>query len=91
MVSSKPPPRHATPRGVAAWTCTRCGMNWAITLVNHGQRSAAYFEQLDATVEQLDATRSVLRQVITLADDAATLSDKSCGTGRFSQWKHAPP
>jgi hypothetical protein len=72
---------HATPRGVAAWTCTRCGMNWAITLVNHGQRSAAYFEQLDATVEQLDATRSVLRQVITLADDAATLSDKSCGTG----------
>jgi transposase-like protein len=64
----------STPRGVAAWTCTRCGMNWAVTLVNHGRR-AAYFEQLAGTVEQLGATRSVLRQVITLADDAATFPD----------------
>jgi hypothetical protein len=50
-------------------------MAWAISLVNHGQRPA-YFEQLAATVEQLGATRSVLRAVITLADDAATLSDQ---------------
>jgi hypothetical protein len=55
----------STPR-VAAWKC-RCGMAWAISLVNHGQRPA-YFDQLDAT-------RSVLRQVITLAGDSATLSD----------------
>jgi hypothetical protein len=62
-----------TPR-VAAWKC-RCGMSWAISVVNRGQR-AAYFEQLAATVEQLGATRSVLRAVITLADDAATLPSK---------------
>jgi hypothetical protein len=49
-------------------------MAWAISPVNHGQR-AAYFERLAATVEQLGATRSVLRQMITLADDAATLTD----------------
>jgi hypothetical protein len=42
-------------------------MAWAISPVNHGQRPA-YFEQLGAT-------RSVLRAVITLADDVATLSD----------------
>jgi hypothetical protein len=35
-----------------------------------------YFDHLAATVEQLGAARSMLRQVITLADDAATLSDK---------------
>jgi hypothetical protein len=64
----------STPR-VAAWKCTRCAIPWAISLVNHGQRPA-YFDQLAATVEQLGATRSVLRAVITLADDAATLSDQ---------------
>jgi hypothetical protein len=36
----------------------------------------SYCDRLAATVEQLGATRSVLRQVITLADDAATLSDE---------------
>jgi hypothetical protein len=60
---------------VTAWTCTRCGMDWAATLVNHGQR-LAYFEQLAATVEEIGRLRWLLRQVITLADDAATLSDK---------------
>jgi transposase-like protein len=65
----------STPRGVAAWTCTRCGMNWAVTLVNHGQRAAAYFEQLAATVEEIGRLRWLLRQVVTLADDAPTLTD----------------
>ena len=50
-------------------------MSWAISLVNHGQRPAC-FEQLAATIERLGATRSVLRAVVTLADDAATLSDQ---------------
>ena len=49
-------------------------MSWAISLVNHGQRPA-YFDRLAATVERLGATRSVLRAVITLADDSATLPD----------------
>ncbi len=63
-----------TPR-VAAWKCNTCGMSWAISLVNHGQWPA-YFELLAATIEQLGATRSVLRQVITLGDEAATLPDE---------------
>jgi transposase-like protein len=60
-----------TPPRVQAWTCTACRTNWAITTVN----PRPYFDRLAATVEQFGATRSVLRQLITLADDAATLSD----------------
>jgi ribosomal protein L37AE/L43A len=61
----------STPR-VAAWKCTRCGMSWAITVVN----PQPYFDRLAATVEQLGATRSVLRAVVTLADDAPTITDQ---------------
>jgi hypothetical protein len=35
-----------------------------------------YFDHLAATVEQLGAARSMLRQVCTLADDAATITDQ---------------
>jgi hypothetical protein len=64
-------------------------MNWAVTLVNHGQRPA-YFEQLAATVEEIGRLRWLQRQVITLADDAATLSarelrDRPDGAGRQAQ------
>jgi hypothetical protein len=59
-----------TPR-VASWKC-RYGMSWVITVVS----PQPYFDRLAATVEQLGATRSVLRAVITLADDAATLPDQ---------------
>jgi hypothetical protein len=48
-------------------------MNSAVTLVNRGQRPA-YFDQLAATVEEID--RWLLRQVITLADDAPGLTDE---------------
>jgi hypothetical protein len=64
-----------TPHGVTAWTCTRCGMNWAVTLVNHGQRPA-YFEQLAGTVEEIGRLRWLLRQIVMLADDAPGLSDE---------------
>jgi transposase-like protein len=60
----------APPR-VQAWSCTACRTDWAITVVT----PRPYFNRLAATVEQLGATRSVLRQVISLADDTATLSD----------------
>jgi hypothetical protein len=46
--------------------------DWAITTVN----PQPYFDCLAATVEQLGATRSVLRQVIMLADDAASHREK---------------
>jgi hypothetical protein len=35
-----------------------------------------YFDHLAATVEQLGAARSMLRQICTLADDAATITDQ---------------
>lgn len=57
-----------TPR-VTAWKCTRCGMSWAISRVNHGQRPA-YFEQLAAAVEEVERLRWTLAQVIAVADDA---------------------
>jgi hypothetical protein len=58
------------PPSVQAWTCTRCPTDWAITVVPR-----PYPDHLAATIEQLNGKRSVPRQVITLADDAATLSD----------------
>jgi hypothetical protein len=45
-----------------------------VTTVNPSPQP--YFDRLAATVEQLGATRSVLRQVIVLAGDAATLSNE---------------
>lgn len=57
---------------VQAWSCTACQTKWAITTVN----PQLYLDRLAATVEQLCATRSLLRQVLTLAEDAATLPDK---------------
>jgi hypothetical protein len=65
-------PTPGTSPRVQAWTCTACRTDWAITVVN----PQPYFDRLAATVEQLSTTRSVLRQVITMADDAATLPDK---------------
>jgi transposase-like protein len=53
---------------VQAWSCTTCQTNWATTTVN----PQPYLDRLAAAVEQLSAPRSILRQVITLADDAAT-------------------
>ncbi|HEY3689306.1 MAG TPA: hypothetical protein VGL46_03265 [Pseudonocardiaceae bacterium] len=55
--------------------CARCGMNSAVTLVNRGQRPA-YFDQLAATVEEIGRLQWLLRQVITLADDAPGLTDE---------------
>jgi hypothetical protein len=63
------------PPSVQAWTCTACRTDWAITVVN----PQPYFDRLAATVE-LAVARSVLRHVIMLADDAATLSDKELRT-----------
>jgi hypothetical protein len=65
------PTPGSSPR-VKAWSCTACRPAWAITVVN----PQLYFDRLAATVEQLGATRSALRQMVTLADDGATLLDK---------------
>ena len=41
-------------------------------LGDHHRQPQPYFDRLAAAVEQLSAPRSILRQVITLADDATT-------------------
>lgn len=63
----------STPR-VAAWKCTRCGMSWAISLVNPHLRHA-YLADLVAAAEEIRRRRWALRQVIALADDAPTITD----------------
>ncbi|MGH3601973.1 MAG: hypothetical protein ACRDQH_17140, partial [Pseudonocardiaceae bacterium] len=51
---------------VIAWKCSRCGMSWAISVVNPHSRCPAYPADLAAAVEEICATRSVLRQVVAL-------------------------
>lgn len=59
---------------VSAWKCTRCGLNWAVSVVNPRLRRD-YPVALAAVVERLSGTRLILREVITLADEASTLTD----------------
>ncbi|MGH3772323.1 MAG: hypothetical protein ACRDRW_13160 [Pseudonocardiaceae bacterium] len=68
-------PTPGTPAQVQAWSCAVCGMNWAITVVNPHLR-AAYPADLDAAVEEIGRLRWTLRQVITLADDAPTITER---------------
>jgi ribosomal protein L37AE/L43A len=64
---------RTTPR-VSAWKCTRCGVTWAVSVINprlRGDDPAA----LAAKVERLGAARLILREMITLADETSTLTD----------------
>ncbi|MGH3815685.1 MAG: hypothetical protein ACRDUV_25080 [Pseudonocardiaceae bacterium] len=58
----------ASPR-VRAWSCA-CRTDWAITVVD----PRLFLDQLTATVE-LAVARSVLREIITLADQVLGLTD----------------
>ncbi|MGH3720017.1 MAG: hypothetical protein ACRDRI_14490 [Pseudonocardiaceae bacterium] len=60
---------------VRAWSCAACGMDWAITVVNPHLR-AAHPVDLAAAVEEIGRLRATLRQVITLADDAPTITER---------------
>ncbi|MGH3815074.1 MAG: hypothetical protein ACRDUV_21955 [Pseudonocardiaceae bacterium] len=51
--------------------CAACGLHWATTVVN----PRPFLDQLTATVE-LAAARSVLREIITLVDQAPVLTDE---------------
>ncbi|MGH3825276.1 MAG: hypothetical protein ACRDRA_20920 [Pseudonocardiaceae bacterium] len=59
-----------TPPKVRVWSCAACRTDWAITVVN----PRPFLDRLTATVE-LAAARPVLREIITLADQASTLTD----------------
>jgi hypothetical protein len=56
---------------VRVWGGAGCGTRWAATVI----RSQLYLDHLAAVVE-LAAARSVLRDVITLADQAPRLTDE---------------
>jgi transposase-like protein len=62
-------PITGTSPRVQAWSCTACQTNWATTTV----KTQPHLDRLAAAVEQISAPRLILRQVITMADDAATL------------------
>ena len=64
--------RQPAPPRVQAWRCTSCGTDFACTTVN----PQPYFDHLTATVQQLGAARSILREVVALADDAPTITDR---------------
>lgn len=57
---------------VHAWSCTACGLDWAITVVNPHLRA----RYLTAAAEEIRRLRWTLRQVVTLADDAPTITDQ---------------
>jgi hypothetical protein len=56
---------------VRAWSCSACRTDWAITVVN----PRPFLEQLTAAVD-LAAARSMVREIITLADQAPMLTDE---------------
>jgi hypothetical protein len=56
------------------WHCSRCDLNWAISVVNP-RPLPAYLADLGAAAEEIGRLRWALRQVIALADDAPGLTD----------------
>lgn len=58
-----------------AWTCQRCGTNWAVCLVGSGSRAAARLSEVDAVTQEIRWLRGTLHQLIALADEATGLSD----------------
>ena len=56
---------------VRAWSCAACRTNWAVTGVN----PRPFLDHLTAAVE-LAAARSVLREIITLAEQVPGLTDE---------------
>jgi hypothetical protein len=59
---------------VAAWKCS-CGLSWAISVVRPDSRAAVLLTDLGAAAAEIGRLHRVLRQIITLADDAPTLPD----------------
>jgi hypothetical protein len=60
-----------TPPTVQGWSCGECDRDWWISVVNPGQR---YLESLTETVK-LQVAQLALREIITLAEEAPTLTD----------------
>jgi hypothetical protein len=63
------------PAGVQSWSCTECGLDWAITVVINPHLRTAYLAELGAAVEEIGRLRWTLRQIISSATDASQLAD----------------
>ncbi|MGH3717640.1 MAG: hypothetical protein ACRDRI_02165 [Pseudonocardiaceae bacterium] len=59
---------------IRTWSCTTCGLNWVISTVNPHLRPTHLADP--AAAGEIGRLRHTLRQVITLADDAPTLTDQ---------------
>ena len=59
-----------TPPTVQAWSCTKCGTDWAISVVNPLLRSA-YLAELAATKRKIGRLHWTLRQIFALAGAGA--------------------
>ncbi|MGH3721459.1 MAG: hypothetical protein ACRDRI_21945 [Pseudonocardiaceae bacterium] len=59
---------------IQTWSCTTCGLNWVISVVNPHLRPAHLADP--AAAGEIGRLHWALRQVITLADDAPTLTDE---------------
>lgn len=68
-------PMPAPPK-VDAWTCTACGLNWAISVIRPDSRAAALLTDLGATAQEIGRLRRTLRQLCTLADQAPTITNE---------------
>ncbi|MGH3773692.1 MAG: hypothetical protein ACRDRW_20250 [Pseudonocardiaceae bacterium] len=78
----------STPPQVQAWSCAACGMDWAMTVVNPHLR-ATYPAGLATAVEEIGRLRWTLRQVITLADDALTITERQLRDRLLTLASHA--
>jgi hypothetical protein len=71
-------PMSAPPK-IAAWSCSACGLDWMITMVNPHLRSA-YTVDLTAAAAEIHRLRRTLRQVVALTGDAPALTDRELRT-----------
>jgi ribosomal protein L37AE/L43A len=71
-------PMPAPPK-VQAWSCSACTTEWAVTVANPHLR-CAYPVDLAAAIGEISRLRWTLVQVITLADDAPTITDEQLRT-----------
>lgn len=68
----------SAPAGVQSWSCTECGLDWAITVVNPHLQRTAYLADLTATADEIRRLRWTWRQIIALAETRPSWPTSSC-------------
>ncbi|MGH3693754.1 MAG: hypothetical protein ACRDRX_07140 [Pseudonocardiaceae bacterium] len=78
-------PINGTSPKVRAWSCTACGLDWAISVVNPHLRT----HHLAEAAEEIRRLSWTLRQVVALADDAPTITDQQLRDRLLALAEHA--